>query len=223
MSITLTFLGHAGFLIEGGGHTVAVDPFLTDNPVAVHKSEDVKCDAIVLTHGHADHFGDTVALAARNDATVYAAFEICEYCGAQGVEKTEPMNPGGQVDTPFGFVALTPAIHSSSYAGQYMGMPCGAIIRIGDVTLYHCGDTTVFGDMALLADYYKPDIAMIPIGDRFTMGPGLATKAAELIKPKLAIPVHYNTWPPIAQDPAKFAPAGIEVKAMKPGETLTYG
>jgi L-ascorbate metabolism protein UlaG (beta-lactamase superfamily) len=221
--ITLTFLGHSGFLVEGGGHRVAIDPFLTGNPAATLRPEEVACDAIAVTHGHADHLGDTVAIAIANRATVYAAFEICEYCGEHGVERLEPMNPGGRVSGAFGFVALTQAFHSSSFEGRYMGMPCGLILEIGGARIYHCGDTGLFGDMALIGEIYRPEIAMIPIGDRFTMGPDLATRAAEMIKPKVAIPVHYNTWPPIEQDPADFKPAGVEVKAMRPGERWQYG
>ena len=223
MSIRLTFFGHAGFLVEGGGHAVAIDPFLTGNPVAKHKPEDVKCDAIALTHGHADHFGDTVSIAKANGATVYGTFEICDYCGEQGLEKLEPMNPGGKVAAEFGFVALTQAFHSSSYEGRYMGMPCGVVLRIGGMTVYHCGDTSLFGDMKLLGEIYRPDIAMIPVGDRFTMGPEMGTKAAELIRPKVAIPIHYGTWPLLLPDASGFAPSGVEVKVMEPGETWTYG
>ncbi|MCP3904182.1 MAG: metal-dependent hydrolase [Planctomycetes bacterium] len=219
----LTYLGHSGFLVSGSSHAVAIDPFLTGNPVAGRGPDAVACQAIALTHGHADHFGDTVAIAKANDATVYGAFEICEYLGEQGIEKTEPMNHGGRVDAPFGFVAMTQAIHSSSLEGRYLGMPAGIILAIDGVTIYHCGDTDLFSDMKLIGEIYRPDIAMIPIGDRFTMGPALATRAAELIRPKIAIPVHYNTWPPIEQDPAQFAPSGVEVKVMAPEQTLTHG
>lgn len=223
MGIKLTFLGHSGFLVSDGSHTVAIDPFLSGNPVASHQADDIACDAICLTHGHADHFGDTLDIAKRNNATIYATYEIAEYCGAQGVNNCEPMNPGGRVDAPFGWVALTQAFHSSSYNGTYMGMPCGVVLHIGGVTIWHCGDTGLFSDMKLLGEIYQPDIAMIPIGDRFTMGPALATRAAEMIKPKIAIPVHFNTWPPIEQNPADFKPTGVTVKVLQPGDTLQHG
>ena len=221
MTIDLTYLGHSGFLISGADHTVAIDPFLTGNPVAVHEPADIACQHIALTHGHSDHVGDTIDIARANDAEVFAVFEICNYLADQGVERTQPMNPGGQVSTDFGFVALVQAFHSSSLEGRYMGMPCGVILNINGVTIYHCGDTGLFSDMKLIGEIYKPDIACIPIGDRFTMGPKLATHAAELVGASVAIPIHYNTWPPIAQNPADFAPKNIEVKALNPGDHWT--
>ena len=223
---TITFLGHSGFLISDGSHTVAIDPFLTDNPVARHGPDDITCDAICLTHGHMDHFGDTIAIAKNNGATIYAAFELCNYCASKGIETIDPLNPGGKVDTAFGWVALTQAFHSSSYDAEgeniYTGQPCGVMLNIGGVTIYHCGDTGLFSDMKLLAEIYQPQVAMVPIGDRFTMGPELATRAAEFIKPKIAIPIHYNTWPPIEQNPANFRPQGVEVKVMQPGDSFEY-
>lgn len=223
MTIDITYLGHSGFLVEAGRRSVAIDPFLTGNPLAKHGPGEIKCTHVALTHGHADHFGDTIEIAKNNNATVIAAFEICEYLGSQGLEKTEPGNPGGRINTDFGWVAFTQAFHSSSYNGRYTGMPCGLMVNIGGVTIYHLGDTTIFGDMQLLGEIYKPDIACVPIGDRFTMGPDLATRATEMIKPKAAIPIHYNTWPLIEQDPADFKPSGVEVKALKPGEQWSYG
>lgn len=222
MGIDVTFLGHAGFLLSDGTTTVAIDPFLTGNPVAVTKPKDVRCQAVVLTHGHGDHLGDTVAIAKANSATVFGAFEIAEYMGEEGIT-AEPGNPGGKITAEWGWVAFTQAFHSSSYNGRYMGMPCGAIVHLGGVTVYHLGDTTVFGDMKLLGEFYKPDIALVPVGDRFTMGPELATMAAELIRPKVAIPMHYGSFPIIRQDAKGFEPKGVEVKQLEPGESWQYG
>ncbi len=223
MPVTITFLGHAGFLLESGEQRVAIDPFLTGNPVATIKAEDVRCNFIALTHGHADHIGDTVAIAKANGATVAGAFEICDYLGKRGVEKCEPGNPGGKIATDFGWIAFTQAFHSSSLEGQYMGQPCGVVVNIGGPTLYHCGDTALFSDMKLIGEIYKPDVAMIPVGDRFTMGPELGARAAEFIKPTVAIPIHYATWPLLVSDISAFKPTGVEVKAMKPGESWTCG
>jgi L-ascorbate metabolism protein UlaG (beta-lactamase superfamily) len=221
MGISITFLGHAGFLLSDGTHTVAIDPFLTGNPVATMKPDEVKCQSIVLTHGHADHLGDTVAIAKANDATVFGAFEIVEYMGEREI-KGEPGNPGGKITADFGWVAFTQAVHSSSYDGRYMGMPCGAVVHMGGVTVYHLGDTGIFGDMKLLGEIYQPDIALVPTGDRFTMGPELATRAVEMIKPKVAIPMHYGTWPLLLPNATGFEPKGVEVKEMEPGETWQY-
>jgi len=227
MTIDITYLGHSGFLIadpDHPQHTVAIDPFLTGNPVAKHTAEDIHCNYIAITHGHADHFGeDTLTIAKNNDATIFATYEITEYCGSLGITNVEPMNQGGKITTPFGYIALTQAFHSSSYENKYMGMPCGIILNIAGHTIYHAGDTDLFSDMKLIGEIYKPDIAMLPIGDRFTMGPELATKAAELIAPKFVIPIHYNTLPMIEQDPTKLKPAAITVKILNPGQTWEFG
>jgi len=223
MALDITFLGHAGFLFKGASHAVAIDPWLTDNPVAKHAAEDIACDAIALTHGHFDHSGDAVSIAKRNGAELFGAFELVERFGAQGVEKGQPMNPGGKVETDFGWVALTHAFHSSSDAdGAYTGMPCGVVLHLEGTTIYHLGDTGIFGDLALYGEIYRPDIAILPIGDRFTMGPELASRAAEMVKPRLAIPCHYKTFDMLVQDASKFVPSGIETKVLEPGESFTW-
>jgi len=160
------------------------------------------------------------AIAKANNATVFAAYEICEYLGEQGHEGCEPGNPGGRVESAFGSVSFTQAFHSSSFNGRYMGMPCGLVIEFGDVVIYHAGDTSIFLDMELIGQVYQPDIAMLPIGDRFTMGPEMAAAAAEMIGASTAIPMHYNTWPPIEVDVARFAPKDIEVLVMEPGDSV---
>jgi len=226
MAVSLTFLGHSGFLISNGTHTIAIDPFLTDNPLATMKREDVTCQYIGITHGHFDHIGDSIEIAKANDACIIATFEIASFMESKGVEKVEPANTGGRIQTDFGWVAFTQAFHSSSYAspsagqseGVYMGMPNGLMINIDGITIYHCGDTDVFGDMALLREIYEPEIALVPIGGRFTMDPALAMRAVDLIKPRCAVPIHYNTWPPIEQDPKDFCPAGVHTQIMSPGD-----
>ena len=223
MALSITFLGHSGFVLGDGSQAIAIDPFLTGNPVAVQKPEEIRCQMIALTHGHADHIGDAVQIAKANDAVVAGAFEITEYMGEQGVEKVEPMNLGGRIETDFGFVALTQAFHSSSYSGRYMGMACGVVVHMGGVTFYHCGDTALFGDMKLIGEMYQVDVAAIPCGDRFTMGPAMAARAAELVQPSVAIPIHYATWPLLRSDISEFQPSNVEVKALNPGQTWTYG
>ncbi len=226
MSSTLTYLGHSGFVLESAGVGIAFDPFLTGNPVARHKPADIKVQHLCVTHGHSDHIGDAVAIGRANHATLYAAFEICEALAREGLGQCEAGNPGGKIRTGFGYVAFTQAFHSSSINGRYMGQPTGIVVHLEagparprPLTVYHCGDTGLFGDMKLLGEIYKPDIALIPCGDRYTMGPELASRAAEFIKPRVAIPMHYNTFPPISVDIAAFRPAGVEVKVLKPGET----
>lgn len=226
MPIELTYLSHSGFLIRDieSGKAVAVDPYLTGNDLAVHKPEDIQCDYVALTHGHEDHFGpDTIAIAKANDATVIGAYELCAHVSQHmGHDNVDPGNPGGRIQTSFGYVAFTPAFHSSSYQGKYMGQPMGLVFSIGGVKLYHCGDTALFSDMKLIGQVAQPDIALIPCGDRFTMGTDLATMAAEFIKPKVAVPIHYKTFPVLNQTIEGFAPKGIEVKEMQPGQTWVY-
>jgi L-ascorbate metabolism protein UlaG (beta-lactamase superfamily) len=226
MSVTITYFGHSAFALEAGGARVLIDPFFTGNPLAEKAGivgSEQRADAIVLTHGHGDHLGDTVPIAKRTGATVFCAWEIHEYLHEQGVTKTEPGNPGGRIEAPWGWVAFTQAFHSSSFNGRYMGQPMGAVVCMGGRTVYHCGDTGLFSDMKLLGEIYRPDVAMVPIGDRFTMGPALATRAAELISAPLVIPVHYKTFGLLRQDAAGFAPRGVEVRELAAGESLKLG
>ncbi|MHC4548210.1 MAG: metal-dependent hydrolase [Planctomycetota bacterium] len=222
MALEMTFLGHAGFLFDDGTSKVALDPFLTGNPVARHKPGDIECKTVLLTHGHEDHVGDTVAIAKANGATVIGCFEISLWAAEQGLE-TIGTNPGGKVTTEWGWAAWTQAFHSSSHGGRYMGTACGIVLHMGGVTVYHCGDTGLFGDMRMIGEIYRPDVTCVPIGDLFTMGPELATKAAEWIGAKVAIPIHYQTFPILAQDASGFRPQGVEVKVLEPGESWSFG
>ena len=222
MALEFTFLGQSGFLFDDGTHKVVIDPFLTDNPLAVHKPEDIECKTILLTHGHGDHVGDTVAIAQSNGATVIGCYEVSEWAGGQGLE-TLGGNPGGKIKTDWGWMAFTQAVHSSSYSGAYMGAACGIVLSMGGVTVYHCGDTALFSDMKLIGEIYGPDVALVPIGDVYTMGPELGTMAAEWIGAKVAIPIHYKTFPILAQNADGFRPEGVEVKVLEPGETWSFG
>lgn len=223
----ITFIGHSAIEIEGGGFSVLIDPFISQNPVAVHKPEDFKPDAIILSHGHADHVGDAVALAKKHNCPVVAVFELAGYCGSQGAPRPVGMNTGGVTKFEFGTVHFTQAFHSSSFNGQYMGQPCGIVFTTLDgMKIYHSGDTALFSDMALIGKQGL-DVALLPIGSHFTMDPEAAVIAVELLKPKFVIPVHYNTFPPIKQDAQVFKRAvegrtSSRVIVLSPGESHEF-
>lgn len=225
MAATIQDLGHSAFLIAAGDFRVLIDPFITGNPSAEGagiKADELHPTHILLTHGHADHVGDAPAIARRTQAQVTANFEVCEWFRTrQNYDNINPGNPGGRVPTDFGSVDFTHAIHSSSIDdGFYMGVACGLVIKIAGLSIYHAGDTALFSDMKLIGELHKPDVAILPIGDRFTMGPAHATLAAEWIGAKTVIPCHYNTWPPIEVDLAEFKPRDVRVKALKAGESI---
>jgi L-ascorbate metabolism protein UlaG (beta-lactamase superfamily) len=225
--MNLTYLGHSCFLLETSKARILLDPFLSGNPSASRQAADIACDYILVSHGHEDHSGDALAIAKRTGATIVANYEIAEYFGAQGA-KTHGMNPGGGWDFPFGRVKLTLAHHTSSVnAGLnpiYLGVPCGLLVQADGKTLYHAGDTALFLDMQLIGRAGL-DVALLPIGDNFTMGPDDALTALDFLKPKLAVPMHFNTWPPIAQDAGKFAAdaarLGHTVRVLRSGEALS--
>ncbi|HDN79928.1 MAG TPA: metal-dependent hydrolase [Chloroflexi bacterium] len=226
MGVKLTFYGHACFLIEGGGAAIIVDPFLNGNPLAPVKAEAIKADYVLVSHGHGDHLGDTVEIAKRNKATVISNFEIATYCQNQGVE-AHPLHIGGGWNFPFGRVKLTVAHHGSALPdGSYGGNPCGFLISIEGVKVYHAGDTSLTYDMKLIGEE-GIDVALLPIGDNFTMGPDDALRAVKLLEPKVVIPMHYDTFDVIKQDPEAFAKAveeqtSAKAVVLKPGESFTY-
>ena len=207
MAIQVTWLGHSAFLLVIGDHKVLIDPFLTGNPLATVKPEDLNVDFILLSHGHGDHVGDGPAIARRTGATMVANNEIGHWLhDKQGVKSVHTLNPGGGVRLPFGRVELTIAHHSSALPdGTYGGQPNGILILTNEgKTIYHAGDTSVFLDMQLIGEH-GIDLAMLPIGDYFTMGPDGSLKAIEFLKPKTVIPMHYNTFDRIAQDAGAWA------------------
>ncbi len=221
----LTYYGHSAFQVETGGHSLLIDPFISDNPHTEVAPESLTPSYILLTHAHGDHLGDTVDIAKRTGAKVVSSFEIVNYLSKQGVEG-HPMNPGGPTEFEFGRVNFTPAWHSSSFPdGTYGGMPMGVVIESGGKRVYHAGDTALFSDMALVGRGGL-DLALLPIGSNFTMGPEDAVEAVKLLKPKQVVPIHYNTFGPIEQDPQSFkraveAATDAECVVMKAGEVLT--
>lgn len=222
----ISFHGHSVVKVVTDKHTILIDPFITGNELTDLKAEDEKPDVILLTHGHNDHVGDTVELAKRNDALVVAPFELATYLGWQGVY-THPMHIGGAYEFDFGKVKLTQAFHGSSYTTEdnqivYTGMPAGILLTVEGKTVYHAGDTALFSDMKLIGERNNIDLAFLPIGDNFTMGPEDAALAAEYLNAKTIVPIHYNTFPPIKQDPEKFISMlkGLEGKVMKAGDEL---
>ncbi|WP_303969311.1 metal-dependent hydrolase [Sporosarcina ureae] len=221
----ISYHGHSIVKIETKGKTILIDPFITGNKLTDLKAEDEKPDVILLTHGHNDHVGDTMEIAKREDILVVAPNELAVYLGFQGLN-THGMNIGGSKEFDFGTVKYTQAFHSSSYTTEdneiiYTGMPAGLLLTIEDKIIYHAGDTSLFSDMKLYGEE-GIDVAFLPIGDNFTMGPKDAAKAVELLNPKLTVPVHFNTFPPIELEPEDFKSlvTNHEVKIMQPGDSI---
>ncbi|MBC8449287.1 MAG: metal-dependent hydrolase [Chloroflexi bacterium] len=225
MSVKVTYHGHACFVIEGGGARLLLDPFLSGNPRADVGPDEVDADYILVSHAHGDHLGDTVGIARRTGATVIANAEIARYCSAQGLN-AHAMHIGGGYGFPFGRVALTIAHHGSSFPdGSYGGNPAGFLITMEGQTIYFAGDTGLTYDMKLVGDK-GIDLAILPIGDNYTMGPDDALRAVELLRPRLVVPIHYDAFPVIRQDPQAFlarvaAETGVGGQVLKPGDSLT--
>lgn len=217
----LRFLGHACFLLDDGAHHLLTDPYPSGNPQAAADPEKVEADFIFLSHGHHDHVGDTVAIARRTGATVCCVADLYNAVLASSGVQVIAGNLGGRVKLPFGSAKFIPALHGGGAAGC---PACGFLFEIGGKKIYYAGDTALTLDMQLLAEE-QVDVALLPIGDFYTMGPEDALRAARMIRPKLVIPMHYNTFPVIIQDPEAFAAsvlaAGMQARVLQPGESLS--
>ncbi|WP_342472194.1 metal-dependent hydrolase [Metasolibacillus sp. FSL H7-0170] len=220
----ISYHGHSVVKIITNDTTILIDPFIRGNGATDLQVEEQKPNVILLTHGHNDHVGDTVELAKANNSLVVAPNELADFIGWQGVN-VHNMHIGGAKQFDFGKVKFTQAFHGSSYVTEkneiiYTGMPSGILFMAEELTIYHAGDTALFGDMKLIGERHPIDVAFLPIGDNFTMGPEDAAYAVSLLKPKIVVPIHYNTFPPIAQDPQHFANLveGAEVQILQAGD-----
>ena len=229
--IQLTWLGHATFKIEFDGQTTLIDPWVMNNPSCPDNLKTFdKIDTMLITHGHADHFADAVELAKKHSPTVVAIIETCSWLDAQGVENTRPMNKGGTQAVNGLKVTMVHANHSNGLTESdgsivYGGDPAGYIIEFSNgYKIYHAGDTNVFGDMRIISEIYQPDLALLPIGDHFTMGPREAAYAASLLNVSAIIPMHYGTFSVLTGTPEALreltADQAVEIIVLKPGETL---
>lgn len=222
----ITWLGHSAFLIDGY-NKIAVDPFLIDNPSTDTTPDEITCDIICVTHGHSDHVGDAVSISKRNKAPILSIVELSGFFDKVGCQ-TVGFNIGGSVKVKDTKITMTAAVHSSGAEANGLegaaGAPAGFIIESGQ-TVYHAGDTALFGDMALIGEMHQIDVALLPIGGFFTMDAFHAAKAVELLKPKIAIPMHYNTWGPIQADPKVFKSevekrCKTQVRILDPGQSV---
>jgi len=225
MTAKLTWYGHSCFLIETDKAKLLIDPFLSGNPLAPVKADEVTADYILVSHGHGDHLGDSIDIAKRTGATVISNFEIQNWLANQGVENVHPQHIGGGFDYPWGRAKLTIAQHGSALPdGSYGGNPCGFLLYIEDKKIYHACDTGLFYDMKLIGEE-GIDLAILPIGDNFTMGPDDALRAVKLIEPAQVIPIHYNTFDVIKQDPRAWADrveqeTSAKATVMNPGDQI---
>ena len=227
MAGTLTWLGHASFRIESpGGKRIYVDPFLNGNPKCPEDEQSPeRVDVIAITHGHGDHVGDAVDLAKKFSCTVVAPVELAGWLGSEGVENTRDPNKGGTAEVDGIKFTMTNAHHSSSNNdGAYMGEPCGIVVTLEDGTkVYFAGDTCVFGDMQLIGRIYSPEVAVLPIGDHYTMGPKEAAVALELLGTKRCVPCHFGTFPALTGTPdelQRLAP-DFDVVRIEPGDSVS--
>lgn len=222
----VSYHGHSVVKVETGEHTILIDPFINGNEACDLDADTIKTDIILLTHAHNDHVGDTVEIAKRNDALVVAPNELAVYLGTKGLN-THPMHIGGSREFDFGKVKFTQAFHGSSFTEEdgtmiYGGMPGGILLTVNGKTIYHVGDTALFTDLKMYGEMNEIEVAFIPIGDNFTMGPEDALIAADWINAKISVPVHYNTFPVIEQDAGAWATKVKtgEGRALKVGEAI---
>ncbi len=229
MGMKVTWLGHAAFLIEGS-KKVVIDPFLSGNPSCPLKPQDLHVDVVAVTHGHGDHLGDAAEISTQCNAPVICIHELSRYLFTQGVNAIG-MNIGGTAEVRGVKFTMVNAVHSADVEenGRLISTGCSAgfVVEMDGVRIYHTGDTDVFTDMQLIGELYSPDIMLLPIGDWYTMGIKGAVKALEFIRPELAIPMHYNTFPAIKQDPMEFkrlaeAQTDVKVVVLNPGESIEY-
>jgi len=227
MAFKLTWIGHASLALETGGFHLLIDPYISQNPATEEDPATLPADYILVTHGHGDHVGDTIKIAKRTGATVIANFEICNWLEKHGV-KVHSQHIGGGFHHPFGYLKLTLALHGSALPdGSYGGNPAGFLLTtLTGEKIYMAGDTGLFGDMRLIGEE-GVTLATLPIGDNYTMGPDDALRAVKLLTPEYVIPIHYNTWGLIAQDPHAWAErvkaeTDAKVRVLAPGEQFIY-
>lgn len=219
----IRYIGHAAFELSDGATNVLIDPFISGNPKATVKADELEPDVILLTHGHGDHFGDLVAIAKRTGASVVAITEIAGELQEAGLENVSDPNLGGTVRFDWGSVKLVPAWHTSTTPNGTPSTPAGLIIELGGKVVYHLGDTALFGDLELVGRRHAIDLALVPIGGHYTMDREDAVEAVRMIGPRQVIPCHYNTFPPIVSDAEAFKSdvetgTASEVIVLAPGE-----
>ena len=230
--LSFTWLGHGTFLFcSPGGKRLLIDPWVATNPVCPEASKKIReLDLMLLTHGHDDHTADAVSIGRATLARVIAPYELALWLQQKGLQSVTGMNRGGTIEAAGLSITMVPACHSSSIVEDgrivYLGEPCGYVIRFEDgLTIYFAGDTSIFGDMRLIAELYHPRIAFLPIGDTYTMGPQQAAKACELLGVTQVVPMHYGTFPSLTGTPGRLRelvePRGVQVIELKPGETAT--